>query len=149
MKPRMTDVMTRIVAIVPPDLTVRETAARMRDQNVGCFPVCEAGSVVGMITDRDLALRVFAEGRNPDSTMVQDVMSREIISCEPADRLEDVLELMARWKVRRIPVISNDGQLVGMVTLGKAAGSDWAGSGEVIGRILETAPSGAVSRKRR
>lgn len=148
-KVRMTDVMTRTVAIVPPELPVKEVAARMRDQNVGCFPVCDAGSVVGMITDRDLALRVYAEGRNPETTPVQDVMSREVISCEPGDRMEDALELMARWKVRRLPVISNDGQLVGLVTLGKSAGSDWAGAGEVVGRILEPSPGVASSRKRR
>jgi len=141
---RLSDVVTRMVVVVPPDLPVSEVAARMRDQNLGCFPVCDAGAVVGMITDRDLALRVFAENRDPSATPVGAVMSREIISCEPGDRLEEVLELMARWKVRRIPVISNDGQLVGMATLGKSAGAEWSGAGEVLGRILQ--PS---SRKRR
>ncbi len=147
-RPKVTDIMTRIVAVVPPDVAVREVAARMRDQNVGCLPVCDSGSVVGMITDRDLALRVYAVGRNPDSTMVQDVMSREIISCEPGDRLDDVLELMGRWKVRRIPVLSNDGQLVGLVTLGKTAGTDWACAGEVVGQILEASPVAGAARKR-
>lgn len=149
MKPRLADVMTRIVAVVPPDLMVREVAARMRDQHVGCFPVCDRGGVVGMITDRDLALRVYAEGRDPDATPVRDVMSREVIHCEAGDRLENALDIMARWKVRRLPVLSHDGQLVGLVTLGKAAGADWAGSGTLIRRILEAEPAGAVSRKRR
>ena len=139
MKRRIAEIMTRTLEVVPPELSVREVAARMRERNIGAFPVCEKGILRGMVTDRDLALRVLAEGRDPETTRVQDIMSTEIASCAPEDRIDDVLPVVADRQVRRIPVIAADGRLIGLVTIGKIAESDCEASGEALKEVLQPA----------
>lgn len=140
LKRRVDEVMTRALEVVEPDLCVREVAARMRDRNIGAVPVCEEGRLLGMLTDRDLALRVLAEGRDPETTLVQEVMSTDIATCAPDDRLDDVLLMLAGRQIRRVPVVSADGRLVGLVTLAKIAESDCEASGEVLKEVLQPAP---------
>lgn len=137
MKRKVDDLMTRVVEVVPPEMSVRDVAARMKERNIGSYPVCDEGRLVGMVTDRDLALRVLAEGRPAESTPVGDVMSRDVASCGPDDRLDDVLTLMAGRQVRRIPVVEADGRLVGLVTLGKIAETDCEASGEVLKEVVQ------------
>jgi CBS domain-containing protein len=86
----------------------------MRDEHIGSLPVTEGGRLVGMITDRDLTTRVVAEAAVPETTSVGEVYSRDLISVEPNNDLEEALQLMARHQVRRLPVVEN-GRLVGMV----------------------------------
>jgi CBS domain-containing protein len=86
----------------------------MRDEHIGSLPVTEGGRLIGMITDRDLTTRVVAEAAVPETTSVGDVYSRDLISVEPNNDLEEALQLMARHQVRRLPVVEN-GRLVGMV----------------------------------
>ncbi|HLY74719.1 MAG TPA: CBS domain-containing protein [Planctomycetota bacterium] len=134
---RIRDIMTRLVEVVPPEMSVREVAALMRERNVGVYPVCEDKSLLGIVTDRDLALRVLAEGKDPDTTRISEVMSTNLAWCSPETRVDEVLPLMARRQIRRIPVLSPDGGLMGMVTLGKVAESDCEASGEVLKEILQ------------
>lgn len=111
------DVMTREVAVVSTTGTARDAARIMRDENVGFVPVCQAdGSVQGTITDRDLALRVLAEDRQPD-TRVEEIMSTGLVSCRPQDDLRRAEELMRTNQVNRILVIGDDGKLVGVISL--------------------------------
>jgi CBS domain-containing protein len=130
------DLMTRLVEAVPPRMSVREVAALMKERNIGVYPVCDEKSLLGMVTDRDLALRVLAEGRNPEATRVEEIMSTDVTSCGPDDRIDKVLTLMASRQVRRIPVVSLAGELVGLVTLGRVAETDCEASGEVLKQVL-------------
>jgi CBS domain-containing protein len=86
----------------------------MRDEHIGSLPVTEDERLVGMITDRDITTRVVAESAVPETTSVGDVYSRDLISVEPNNDLDEALQLMARHQVRRLPVVEN-GRLVGMV----------------------------------
>lgn len=131
------DLMTRVVEVVPPDLCARDLAIRMKERNLGAFPVVDDGSLVGIVTDRDLALRVMAEGRDAAMTLVRDVMTREVSWCGPDEPLEEVLARMAGRRVRRFPVLDAEKHLVGMVSLGKIAETDCEASGEVLRDVLQ------------
>ena len=134
---KISDIMTRLVEVVPPEMSVRDVAELMKQRNLGVYPVCEDQSLLGMVTDRDLALRVLAEGKDPDATRVAEIMSTDVASCSPEDRVDEVLPLMASRRIRRIPVLSSDRRLVGLVTLGKIAETDCEASGEVLKDILQ------------
>jgi CBS domain-containing protein len=108
------DAMTEYPRSIGASESVVEAARLMRDEHIGSLPVTEGGRLVGMITDRDLTTRVVAEAAGPETTSVGDVYSRDLISVEPNNDLEEALQLMARHQVRRLPVVEN-GRLVGMV----------------------------------
>lgn len=92
-----------------------EAARVMRDEDVGIVPVVEGDRLVGTVTDRDIAVRVVAEGRSPESTKVGEIASRELVTIDPQQDLDEALRLMARHQVRRLPVVEEDGKLVGIV----------------------------------
>jgi CBS domain-containing protein len=92
-----------------------EAARLMRDEDVGLIPVVEGERLVGTVTDRDIALRVVAEGKTAESTTVGEIASREIVTIDPQQDLDEALRLMARHQVRRVPVVEGDGTLVGIV----------------------------------
>jgi CBS domain-containing protein len=108
------DAMTEDPRSIGASESVVEAARLMRDEHIGSLPVTEGGRLIGMITDRDLTTRVVAEAAVPETTSVGDVYSRDLISVEPNNDLEEALQLMARHQVRRLPVVEN-GRLVGMV----------------------------------
>jgi CBS domain-containing protein len=108
------DAMTENPRSIGASASVVEAARLMRDQHIGSLPITDDERLVGMITDRDIATRVVAEAADPETTMVGDVHSRDIISVEPDKDLEEALQLMARHQVRRLPVVEN-GRLVGIV----------------------------------
>jgi CBS domain-containing protein len=95
--------------------TVVEAARLMRDEDAGLIPVCEGEKLVGTVTDRDIAIRVVAEGREPESITVGEIASRELVTIDPQQELDEALRLMARHQVRRLPVVEEDGELVGIV----------------------------------
>ena len=138
MKRRIAEIMTRVVEYVTPEMCAQEVAARMKDRDLGCFPVCDGGVVVGIITDRDLVLRVLAEGRDASTTRIEAVMTREVVCCDPENRVADAVVAMTERKVRRIPVVASDGRLVGVVTLGKLAETDHEAAGTILREMVHS-----------
>jgi CBS domain-containing protein len=92
-----------------------EAARLMRDVNVGIIPVVEGDKLIGTVTDRDIAVRVVAEGKDPAKTTLGEIASRELVTLDPDQDLDEALRLMAHHQVRRLPVVEEDGKLVGIV----------------------------------
>jgi CBS domain-containing protein len=109
------DIMTPNPRSVESSASIVDAARIMRDEDVGIVPVVEGDRLVGTVTDRDIAIRVVAEGQNPESTTVGEVASRELVTIDPQQDLDEALRLMARHQVRRLPVVEEDGTLVGVV----------------------------------
>jgi CBS domain-containing protein len=109
------DAMTADPRSIGATASVVEAAKLMREQHIGSLPITQGERLVGVITDRDITTRVVAEASNLEMTSVADVYSRDLVSVEPDENLEDALQLMARHKVRRLPVVEHD-RLVGIVT---------------------------------
>lgn len=118
---KIEEIMTPFVRCVQSDVTLVEAAVVMRDMDVGALPVCEGGRLVGMLTDRDIALRAVAECRDPRWTTVKEVMTGGVIYLYADQEVEDAAELMERKQVRRLPVLSREKRLVGIVSLGDVA----------------------------
>ena len=112
--------MTRDVQLVSPTQTIRDAARMMAELDAGALPVQHDDRLVGMITDRDIAVRAVAQGKSPD-TPVRDVMSRELLYCFDDQEIEDVARNMGQVKVRRLPVLNRDKRLVGIVSIGDLA----------------------------
>jgi CBS domain-containing protein len=131
------DVMTSNPTTVQSDATVVEAARIMRDQDAGIVPVVENEQLSGTVTDRDIAVRVVAEGRDPDATTVREIASTDVVSVEPQQELSEALRLMAEHQVRRLPVVEND-RLVGIVAQADVAReSDDMQTGELVEEISE------------
>ena len=109
--------MTRDVQLASPTQSIRDAAKMMADIDAGSLPVGQDNRLVGMITDRDIAVRAVAEGKSPD-TPVREVMSQEVLYCFDDQELEEVARNMADIKVRRLPVLNRSKHLVGIVSLG-------------------------------
>jgi CBS domain-containing protein len=114
---QLRDVMTSAIKTVAPDATAQEAANFMLSAETGSIPVCEDNRVVGMITDRDIAVRGVAEGTGPDCT-VRDLMSSDVICARDTDDVLAVAQRMSDAQVRRLPVVDADERIVGMVSLG-------------------------------
>jgi CBS domain-containing protein len=112
--------MTRDVKLVSPTQTIRDAARMMAELDAGVLPVQQDDRLVGMITDRDIAVRAVAEGKSPD-TLVRDVMSNEVLYCFDDQEIEDVARNMGEVKVRRLPVVNRDKRLVGIISIGDLA----------------------------
>jgi len=110
------DVMTRNPKSVHPDTPAREAARLMREEDTGVMPVVEDGRVVGIVTDRDLAMRIIAEGKDTN-TQVRHVMSGDVHVCTPDDKLVDAVRIMGEENVRRLPVVDRDDRLKGMLSM--------------------------------
>lgn len=127
---QVSEAMSTDVKIANPGQSIQEAAKMMAQIDSGILPVGEKDRLVGMITDRDIAVRAIAAGKGPD-TPIRDVMSKEVKYCFDTDDLDDVAQNMADIKVRRLPVLNRDKRLVGIVSLGDIAladGPDNAGS---------------------
>jgi len=116
----VSEVMTRNVQFVSPQENLQRAAQMMDELNVGALPVCEGEQLVGMITDRDIAVRSTAAGRAPSEARVEEVMSEDVRWCFEDQSLDDVMQQMADTQIRRVPVVSHDEQhkLIGIVALG-------------------------------
>ena len=114
---KVSDVMTRDVQTVRPDQTAREAASFMLRADAGSIPVTEGERLIGMITDRDIAVRGVAKGYGPD-TPVRELMTDEIICAREDEDVEDVASKMSDAQVRRLPVVDSDERLCGIVSLG-------------------------------
>ncbi|MEW5848845.1 MAG: CBS domain-containing protein [Myxococcota bacterium] len=117
------DVMKTNVAVCHEDEPVTEVCARMRDLNLGFIPVCDdAGHPIGTITDRDVAVRVVAEGRNPQDVRAREIMTTPVITCRPDDDLLVAEELMGQHKKSRMLCTNPDGVVQGVISLSDVAG---------------------------
>jgi CBS domain-containing protein len=114
---KVSEVMTRDVQTVRPDQPVREAASFMLSADAGSIPVIDGDRLIGMITDRDIAVRGVAKGYGPD-TPVRELMTNDIICARDDDDVDDVASRMSEAQVRRLPVIDDDQRLCGIVSLG-------------------------------
>jgi CBS domain-containing protein len=133
------DIMTPDPACCTPDTTAREAAELMRKCDCGAIPVVdtrEGRRPIGMITDRDLAVRGFAEGRGPD-TPVRELMTERPHAARADDEIETVRQVMMQQKVRRVPVTDAEGAIVGIVAQADLARHDDAVSDRELGKVVE------------
>jgi CBS domain-containing protein len=110
------DIARKDVVTATIDMTVAELADRMRESSVGSLVILEEGDPVGLVTDRDIAVRVVAEERSPTEVTAQDIMTGDLVTVTPETGVFQVTELLAQENVRRLPVV-DDGELVGIVAL--------------------------------
>jgi CBS domain-containing protein len=128
-------VMTRDVAVVSATDSVRAAADVLKRLNIGSAPVCNGRSLVGMITDRDIAVRAVADGRDPVNTPVEQVMTRDVVYCFVDQDVQEVADAMAASQVRRMPILNRQHELVGIVSLGDLAVD--VADDEMTGEVLE------------
>lgn len=117
---KIRDAMTRDVRMVRPDQTIREAAHLMAELDIGALPVQDNDRLVGMITDRDIAVRAIAEGHGAE-TRIGDVMTRELKYCYEDQEIDEVTRNMGEQRLRRLPVMNRDKRLVGILSLGDLA----------------------------
>jgi CBS domain-containing protein len=117
---QLKDLMSRDVKVINPDMTIGEAAQKMRDGDFGMLPVGEDDRMIGTISDRDIAIRAIAEGKDA-GTKVRDVMSDGIAWAYEDDSVEKAANIMSERQVRRLPVVNRDKRLVGIVALGDFA----------------------------
>ena len=142
---RVSEAMTRDVRVANPGQTIRDVAKIMAEIDAGSMPVGEDDKLVGMITDRDIAIRAVANGKGPD-TPVRDVMSKDVKYCFDDEDLEHVAKNMGDIQVRRLPVVNRDKRLVGIVSLGDIAqNEDHSTTGEAAAGVSQ--PGGKHRQK--
>ena len=136
------ETMTANPCTIDADKTVDYAAKMMRDEDVGLAPIVEGDRLVGTLTDRDITVRVVAEGKDPASTKVSEVASKRLVTLDPQQDLDEALRLMAQHQVRRLPVVEEDGRLVGVVAQADIARhGDAAATGQVVEEISESGGS--------
>jgi IMP dehydrogenase len=118
--------MTRDVQIANPNQTIHDVAQIMAECDVGCLPVGENNRLVGMITDRDIAVRAVAKGKSPDQTKVRDIMTQDVKYCFDDQEVTDVAQNMSDVQVHRLPVVDHDKHLVGILALSDIANCEGA-----------------------
>ena len=117
---KLKDLMSRDVKVISPDMTIRDAAKKMRDGDFGMMPVGEDDRLIGTISDRDIAIRAVAEGKDA-ATSVRDVMSEGVAWAYEDDSVEEATKIMSERQVRRLPVVDRNKRLVGIVALGDFA----------------------------
>jgi CBS domain-containing protein len=133
---QVNEVMSRTVDLVNPSMKIREAATFMRNDNVGALPVGENDRLVGMITDRDIAIRAVAEGKSPTTTIGK-VMSEKVYYCFDDNDVAEAARLMAKHQVRRLPVLNRDKRLVGIVAMADIARKDGDATKQAIQGVSE------------
>ena len=131
---QISQIMTREAETINPATSVKEAAQRMRSMDVGALPVCDGRRLLGMVTDRDITIRIVADGRDPVNTSVQDAMTPDIAYCFEDQDVRDAARIMEERQIRRLPVVDREKHLVGIVSLGDVA---IAGSDRLSGEALE------------
>jgi CBS domain-containing protein len=138
---KLSEIMSRDVRCLPPDATLHEAAKLMAEGDFGAVPVCEDDHLAGMVTDRDIVVRGVATGAKPDQATLREVMSPRITFCFDDQSVEDAAQLMEERQIRRLPILSRDKRLIGIVSLGDIAVEFRrdALTGEVLERVSEPA----------
>ena len=137
------EVMTKDPASCSASETVTKVAGLMKQHDVGSVPVVEADRLVGIVTDRDIVLKVVAGGRNPAQAPIKDAMTPNPVSCKEDDDLEYALRLMKERQVRRMPIVDGSGRLAGIIAQADVATrvNKDAKTGELVEAISESAPT--------
>jgi CBS domain-containing protein len=135
---QVSQILTRDVETVRPDTTVKEAAQRMRSMDVGSLPVCDGRRLLGMVTDRDITIRITAEGRDAQSTPVREAMTPDVAFVFEDQDVQEAARVMRERQIRRLPVINREKHLVGILALGDIAttGNDRL-SGDALEQISE------------
>lgn len=115
------EIMSRSVETVSPDATIADAAETMRSLDIGALPVCDGDRLVGMLTDRDIAIRAVADGCKPEETRVSSCMTPEILYCFEDQDTSEAERVMQQWQIRRLPILNRDKQLTGIVALADIA----------------------------
>ncbi|MHB9879885.1 CBS domain-containing protein [Pacificimonas sp. ICDLI1SI03] len=115
---KVQDVMHAGVRSAKPEEPIAAIAAIMREEDIGAVPVANGEGLVGMLTDRDIALRVFADGRNPLHLTAADIMTDEVAYCLPGEDVDDAIRIMEQHGIRRLPVVDEEENIVGMLSIG-------------------------------
>lgn len=132
------DAMTSNPCAIDANKPVAYAAKMMKDEDVGLAPVVEGDRLVGTVTDRDIVMRVIAEGRDPASTSVREIASTNLVTIDPQQGLDEALSLMAHHKVRRLPVVEGNGRLVGVLAQADVAvHADSSQTGRMVEGISE------------
>jgi CBS domain-containing protein len=144
---RVSEAMTRDVRVATPGQSIRDVAKMMAEIDAGALPVGENDRLIGMITDRDIAIRAVAQGKGPD-TPVRDVMSTEqVLYCFDDEDLDHVAKNMSEEQVRRLPVVNREKRLVGIVSLGDLANRERKAAGKAVSGVSK--PGGHHSQSAR
>jgi len=138
---QLKEMMTPNVEVIHPDATLQEAAQKMKGLDVGPLPVCTGKRLEGMLTDRDITVRAVAEGRDPRTTKVQEVMTSEVVYAFEDQDITEAARLMEECQIRRVVVLNRDKQLVGIVSLGDLAvhTGDERQAGQTLERVSEPA----------
>ena len=132
---QLSQILTRDPEVIGPDTSVKEAAQRMRSMDVGSLPVCDGRRLLGMVTDRDITIRITAEGRDPASTPVQEAMTPDIQYVFADQDVQEAARIMRDQQIRRLPVLDREKKLVGIVSLGDIATT---GQDQLSGDALES-----------
>ncbi len=132
---KIKDIMSRDVEVIHPDSVIQEAAGKMKSLDIGSLPVCNNRRLLGVLTDRDIAIRAVAAGHNPGTTKVSDMMTPELIYCFEDENVKEAAKLMERHQIRRLPILDREKHLVGIVSLGDLALE--AGNDQMSGQVLE------------
>jgi CBS domain-containing protein len=127
------DIMTRDVDTATPDMTVREAAQLMKVKDIGSLPVCEGRRVIGVVTDRDIAVRVVAEGLDL-TTRTSEIMSKDVVTVREDADLKDAERLMHDRQIRRLPIVDARGELTGYLAMARVAREE---SSERAGKVIK------------
>ena len=115
------DVMTPNAEVIPPSAPVQEAAAKMRELDVGALPVCDGERLCGVITDRDVTIRLVADGLDPSQTNIEEIMTPTVEYCFEDQDVEEAATIMEAHQIRRLPIVNRDKRLVGILSLGDLA----------------------------
>ena len=131
------EAMTSNPATIEPETSAQDAARTMKTEDVGSLPIVEGDRLVGVVTDRDIAIRIVAEGKSADTT-VGEIASKDVVTVDPQQSLEEAARLMAEHQVRRLPVTEEDGKLVGILAQADLAQSGHDSlTGEVVQQISQ------------
>ena len=120
---KVKEVMTRTVELVQPNDSLRLAAQKMRDRDIGFLPVYEGDELIGVVTDRDIAVRAIAGGMNPDAILGREIVTSPVVYCFEDQSVEDAARLMSQNQIRRLVILDrNNNQPVGVVSLGDLSG---------------------------
>jgi CBS domain-containing protein len=144
---KVRDIMTTDVATATPETTLEDVATMMRDEDTGAIPVLDNDELVGIITDRDIVIRCIAEGKDPVETTVEDVVTETLETIEPDSDLNEARDLMSRRQIRRLPVVE-DGELIGMLSIGDLAVKSDANVGDTLENVSEGVKASGTNAKR-